>query len=66
MNKEEIIKEYKNYCSDLNIDYKKRSSKNKFIYDFLKHLHNIGKLSYYENDFEEKEVNIRNILKGVN
>jgi len=66
MNKEEIIKEYKNYCSDLGIEVKKTSSKNKFIYDYLKHLHNIGKLSYFQNEFEETELYIKSILKGVN
>lgn len=65
MNKEEIIKEYKNYCSDLDIDYKKNNSKSRFIFDYLKHLHNLGKLSYYK-DFEQTRYNIESILKGVN
>ena len=65
MNKEELIKEYKNYCNDLNINYKNKSSKNNFIYDYLKHLHNIGKLSYFKDNFYKMQNDIRKILKEV-
>ena len=64
MNKEELIKEYKNYCSDLNINYKSKSSKNNFIYDYLKHLHNMGVISSNDN-FYKIENDIRKVLKEV-
>jgi hypothetical protein len=65
MKKEELIQEYKNYCSDLNINYKSKNSKDKFIYDYLKHLHNIGRLNYFEDNFYKIQNDIRNILKEV-
>lgn len=61
----ELIEEYKKYCDDLNIDFKRKNSKNDFIYDYLKHLHNIGKLSYFKDDFYKIQNDIRKILEEV-
>ena len=65
MNKEEIIKEYKNYCSDLNIDHEKESSKKRFLYDLLVYLYNKGELSCYNNNFEEYKNSIKKILEDM-
>lgn len=60
MNKKEIIKEYKNYCKDKNYC----CDKSDFIYDYIKYYYDLGKIKLSE--IEEIEINIKNILKGVN
>ena len=56
----EIIKEYKNFCNDLNLKTNK-SSKIKFLNFYCEHYR-----IFYEKTFTDLEIiNIKNILKEV-
>ena len=56
----EIIKEYKNYCNDLNLKIG-RYSKEKFLNDYVAHYE-----IFYNVSFTDKEIkDIKTILKDI-
>lgn len=57
MNKEEIIKEYKNYCKDKNV----KADLNNFVYDYILHYYNLGKINL--SDIEDLSKYIKEVLK---
>lgn len=60
MNKEDILKEYKNYCKDKNV----KADINNFVHDYILHYYNLGKIN--SNEIESKSNYVLNVLKGVN
>lgn len=55
----DIKKEYLNYCKDLGIDSSKKSSKNRFMNDYAKHLNNHSGIK----DLEDKLNQVEDELK---
>ena len=56
---DDIKKEYLNYCKDLGIDSSKKSSKNRFMNDYAKHINNVDGIK----DLEDKLNQVDNELK---
>lgn len=58
MNKEEIIKEYKNYCKEQNYC----CDKSDFIFDYIKYYYDLGKISL--SDIDKISDYLEEVLKN--
>ena len=56
MEKNELIKEYKNYCIDLNTKEKSKKNINAFIYDYIIFLYNNSKITMQGIEQEQEKA----------